>query len=152
MIKSVIFVLCIISISFSQVTIGKNIEQFKIKDQFNNTYQVEKTTKKIIFVFAKESGHTVKDLLNTKQKDFLTKRDILFVVDASAMPAFMKIFILPFTGYDYPILTIEEEKVSKKYINEKYKEKIMIVSLENRKVVDILYIDDKEELLHEIEN
>ena len=150
--KTLFLIIFLFSFSFSKVVIGKNMEQFKIHDQFSIPYQIEVTTKKIIFAFAKQSGHTVKDLLNKKEKDYLSKREILFIVDASSMPSFMKVFILPFTGYAYPILTIEDEEVSKKYINEDLSDKIMIVSLDNKEVTDIKYIDKEEQLINEIEN
>jgi len=152
MIKSLFLIIFLFSFSYSKVVVGENLEQFKIKDQFKHSYSLESSTKKVIFAFAKKSGHTVKNLLNNKEKDYLYKRDILFVVDASSMPSFMKIFILPFTGYAYPILTLEDEEVSKRYINEEFSDKIMIVSLDNSKVVDVKYIDDTEELIREIEN
>lgn len=152
MIKSFILIIILFSFSFSKIVIGKNMEQFKIYDQFNKPHHIESSTKKIIFAFAKQSGHTIKDLLNKKEKDYLSKRNILFIVDASSMPSFMKVFILPFTGYAYSILTLEDEEVSKSYINEELSDKIMIIVLENKKVLDVKYIDDTEQLISEIEN
>ena len=149
--KKILLVICLTSLLFSRMVVNQPIEQFNLKDQFDRSYKVTKDTKKIIFAFAKQSGHLVKDFLNTQKADYLSKRDMLFIVDASAMPSFMKMFILPFTGYTYPILTIEDEEISKRYINNKNSEKIMVVVLDNVKIVDIKYLDDAKQLKSEIE-
>jgi len=52
------------------------------------------------------------------------------------------LIIFPITGYDYPIIILDNNKLSNYYKNEKYKEKIMIITLEKFNVVDIKYIDN----------
>ena len=149
--NKILFIISLTSLVYSSMVINQPMEQFNLKDQFDKSYKVTKNTKKIIFAFEKHSGHIVKNFLNTQKADYLSKRDILFIVDASAMPSFMKMFILPFTGYDYPILTIEDEEISKKYIDDKNSEKIMVVVLDDINIVDIKYFDDVKSLQNEIE-
>ena len=149
--KIIIFTICLSSFLFSQVSVKHPIKKFNVQDQFAKYHQITKNTKKIIFAFKKSSGHLVKDFLVTKKPTYLSKKDILFVADVSAMPSFIKFFVLPITGYDFPIVTLDDEKLSKYYKNEKYIEKIMIVTLNSFFVTKIDYIDNIVDLQRIIE-
>ena len=142
--------ICLSSIVFSSVIVNQQIKNFNLLDQFGNKYQISKTTNKLIFAFKKDSGHLVKDFLATKESKYLSKKDILFIADVSAMPSFIKFFVLPITGYDYSIVTLDNDELSKYYKNEKFIEKIMIVTLNNLNVVDIKYLDNIIDLEREI--
>ena len=140
------------SLAFSEVVVNQPIKEFNLPDQFGNMHKIKSSTTKIIFAFKKVTGHIVKDFLATKSADFLSKRDILFVADVSAMPSFIKFFVLPITGYDYPIVTLDNDELSAYYKNKENEEKIMIVTLNNIKVTNIKYIENVTDLEKEIEN
>ena len=67
------------------------------------------------------------------------------------MPSFIKFFVLPITGYDYPIVTLDNDELSQYYKNEKYLDKIMVVTLNNINVTDIKYLDNVIDLEKEIQ-
>ena len=143
--------ICLSSLVFSSVVINQPIKKFELLDQFGNKHQITKETNKLIFAFKKDSGHLVKDFLATKKSTYLTKKDILFIADVSAMPSFIKFFVLPITGYDYPIVTLDNDELSQYYQNKEFIEKIMIVTLKKVNVIDIKYVDNVIDLEKEIQ-
>ncbi|MEA3497924.1 MAG: hypothetical protein U9R16_02580 [Campylobacterota bacterium] len=149
--KILILMIVISSLAFSSVVVNQPIKNFNLPDQFGNIHKIKNSTTKVIFAFKKASGHTVKDFVATKDADYLSKRDILFVADVSAMPSFIKFFVLPITGYDYPIVTLDNDELSDYYKNKGNEEKIMVVILNNMNVVDIKYIENVSDLQKEIE-
>lgn len=144
--KILILMVCIYSLSFSKVIVGDTIKQFNIKDQFDKPHIIKKSTKLLVFAFKKASGHEMKDYLKKQGADYLSSKDMLFIADVSAMPSFIKFFVLPITGYDFPILTLDDEAVSSEYKVEEMVEKVMVVTLDNLKVTNIRFIDKASEL------
>lgn len=136
------------------IQMGKKIDIFTFKDQFDKLRSVTEKTKKIIFVFTKETGHTTKEFLNQKPVDYLEKKDIIFVADVSPMPSLIReYFALPdLRKHQYPILLIYDEKVASKYKFEKEYKKIMIVDLDKLVIKDIKFLTTEEELKKEIDN
>ncbi len=130
---------------------GLNINSkisFTLPDQFDKAHTLNNRTKKIIFVFAKATGHTVKEFLKKQNKDYLSKRDTLFVADMSSIPTiFRNLFAMPdLKKSNYSILLIYDKDTSKKYKDESKADKISIVSLQNGTIKSIKYITTKEEL------
>ncbi len=147
--KIIISMICLSSLMYAKIVVGESIKQFNLLDQFSNSHTIAPTTKKLIFAFKKASGHIVKDFLKTKSSTYLSSKDILFIADVSAMPSFIKFFVLPITGYDYPIVTLDNNQLSKYYSpsdNSVNKEKIMVVTLENMTVKNIEFLTTTEEL------
>ena len=145
--KKILFLMLLAyTYSFAEIVVGKPFEQFSIKDQFGKDHQVKPSTKKVIFAFKKASGHSMKDYLKTKPKDFLAKNNAMYVADVTAMPSFIKFFVLPIKGYDFPIITLNDETLSKRYLNKEHIEKIMVVSLENFVITKIEYVQNAKEI------
>jgi len=145
--KILLLLVAIYSLSIAKVSVGDTIPQFNIKDQNGVEHQIKPTTKKIVFVFKKATGHIAKDFFQKKGKKFLEDNNILFVADVSGMPTIIKYFVLPIKGYDYPILTLDDEDVASKYKDEKYEDKIMVITLENMKVVGVDYTTNLEDII-----
>jgi len=151
--KIYILLTLISSLVFSKVTVAKQIEQFSIKDQFEQTHKLEKDTKKIIFAFSKSSGNKVRNFLSKQSLNYLTSKEILFVLDVSQMSLIRRWFVLDdLEKHKYSILLLEDEKISQNFIDEKRTDKVMVVSLSNLKVIGIDYLDTIDDLQNIIEN
>jgi len=138
---------------FASMQVGSEFENFKIKNQFDKEYSITPKTKKVIFVFSKANGHIVKDYLSSKEPDFLEKKDTLFVADVSAMPSIIAWFVLPgLKDNKYSIIVLKDDDISKKYKTKENEDKITLVYLNNKKIIDIKYLDDKQQLNKYLEN
>jgi hypothetical protein len=145
--KIIILIVFIYSYSFSAVVVGDTIDQFSIKDQFGVAHEIKATTKKIVFAFSKATGHSLKDFISKQEKDFLYVHDMLFVADVSGMPSFIKFFVLPIKGYDFPILTLDDESVASKYKDDDKTDKILVISLDKFKITNIQYLKDPKNII-----
>ena len=134
------------------ITVGSNIE-LALNDQFDKAHKIEESTKKVIFVFTKATGHLVKEFFNTKSEDFMQKRGIQFVADVSPMPSLiLEYAALPdLKKHKYPIMLIRDEKISPEFKNEANKEAIMIVNLDKLKVTNVKFVSNINDFQSEIE-
>jgi hypothetical protein len=121
---------------------------FTLPDQFDKAHSLQTETKTLILAFAKSTGHTVKAFLKKQDKDYLAKRDALFVADISPMPTVIRnTFALPdLKKSTYSVLLIYDKNIAKQLKNEKEADKIAVVTLENGVVKDTKYINSEEEL------
>ncbi len=135
------------------IVVGKPIKSVTLKDQFDKTGTIKPDTKKIIFVFAKSTGHLVKEYLNTKPNDYLTKKHTVFIADVSGMPSMiLKYMALPdLKKHKYSIYLIRDEKISEGFKNSKYKDYIMVVTLSNGTVKGARFVTTAKELQSAIE-
>jgi hypothetical protein len=151
--RKIYLLIVITTFLFSKVNVGENIPKFTIKNQFNKSHQIEEKTKKIIFVFSEENAHKVNSFLDKNKEDYLSSKNILFVTDISKIPSLLRWFLVDdLDKHKYSILLIDEEKVSKKYIDETRINKIMVVSLEKLRVTGLDYLSQIEELQNIVEN
>ncbi len=134
------------------INVGSKIE-FTLPDQFDKPHPLTNKTKKLILVFAKSTGHTVKAFLNKQDKNYLEKRNALFVADISPMPTVIRnTFALPdLKKSPYSVLLIYDEKIAKSLKNEKEADKIAIVDIENRVVKSVKYITTTKELQDQLQ-
>ncbi len=133
------------------INVGSKIA-FTLPDQFDKAHTLTPETKKIIFVFAKDTGHTVKTFLKEQDKDYLTKRDVLFVADISPMPTVIRnTFALPdFKKSAYSVLLIYDKEIAKKLKNDAKADKIAVATLNNGSVESVKYISTADELKTEL--
>ncbi|MEA3353034.1 MAG: hypothetical protein U9Q33_04355 [Campylobacterota bacterium] len=136
-----------------EVSLNKPLPKFELLDQFDSVHFNENSTKKLIFAFSKDIGHNVNEFLEKQKKSFLEDNDAKFIIDLSAAPSFVRsLFIVPkLEKYKYPVLIIDEEEVSKQFINFKHQEKVMLVTLDKQKVKNIEFLTDVNELKKAIE-
>ena len=129
------------------LNVGSTIS-FTLPDQFDKAHTLEAHTKTLILVFAKATGHTVKEFLKKQDSNYLPKRDTLFIADISPMPTIIRnTFALPdFKKSAYSVLLIYDKNIAKQLKNEKEADKIAVVTLENGVVKAAKYIDSEEEL------
>ena len=121
---------------------------FTLPDQFDKAVTLTPETKKVIFVFAKATGHTVKEFLKKQDKDYLPSRNALFVADISGMPTVIRnTFALPdFKKSAYSVALIYDKAIATSYKNEKDADKITIVTLSNDVITKKQTFSTEEEL------
>ena len=127
--------------------VGSKLE-FKLPDQFDNTVELSDSTKKVIFVFAKQTGHTVREFLKKESKEYLPSLNALFVADVSGMPTVIRnTFALPdFRKSPYSVALIYDEKIAKAYKDGIDANKIVVVYLENKEVTNVKMFTSEDEL------
>ena len=108
-------------------------------------------TKLIIVGFEKDTGATVNDFLNTKDKYYLQKNKAIFIADIHAMPSVItEMFALPkMKKYKHLIYLHYGKEFQKNTPNKD--DKITILRVENRKISNISYISTPKELQAAIE-
>ncbi|RUM74144.1 MAG: hypothetical protein DSZ11_04515 [Sulfurovum sp.] len=133
------------------INVGSTIT-FTLPDQFDKSHALSNETKKVIFVFAKATGHTVKKFLTQQDKNYLTERNALFVADISPMPTVIRnTFALPdLKKSAYSVLLIYDGEIAKQFKNDAKAEKIAVVTLNNSTVEAVKYISTAEELKVEL--
>ena len=135
----------------ANVTDGLNIDSkisFTLPDQFDKSHAINDDTKILIISFAKATGHTIKEYLEKQPKDYLSNKNAFFVADISPMPTVIRnTFALPdLQKSPYSVLLIYDKTIAQKIKDEKYKDKIVIVTLENSLVKEIIFISTEDEL------
>ena len=136
------------STNVSNVLNAGSTISFTLPDQFDKAHTLQADTKTLVLVFAKATGHTVKEFLKKQDSDYLAKRATLFVADISPMPTVIRnTFALPdLKKSAYSVLLIYDKNIAKQLKNEKEADKIAVVTLENGVVKATKYIDSEEEL------
>jgi hypothetical protein len=126
---------------------------FKLPDQFDHAHTLGSDTKKLIVVFAKETGHTVKEFLKEEPADYLEKHHALFIADISPMPVVIRnTFALPdLKKQHYSVLLIYDKTISKDFKKGTDTEKIAVVTLDHGKVTKLSYVEDDEDLKKALE-
>ncbi|HIP58802.1 MAG TPA: hypothetical protein EYH01_00065 [Campylobacterales bacterium] len=135
-----------------KIVVGSNMD-LALNDQFDKAHKIEESTKKVIFVFTKATGHLVKQFFNTQSEDFMQKRDIKFIADVSPMPSLiLEYAALPdLKKHKYPIMLIRDEKIAPNYKNDANSEAIMIVNLDKLKVTNVKFVSNINDFQNEIE-
>jgi len=137
----------------SGIVIGKELEEFNFKDQFDKEHSLTSDVKKVIFAFSKPTGHIMKLYMGIRKPDYLTSRDILFIADISGMPSMIsKMFAIPdMKESKYPILLIKEKENAVRFRNEEQKNAVMIISLENKIIKSVKFVTNEIDLKAEID-
>jgi hypothetical protein len=132
----------------SSLKIDSKLDNVTLKDQFDKPHSITIDTKKVIFVFQKATGHTTKEYLNKQDVNYLSSRDIIFIADVSPMPSLIKKYVaIPdLQKHKYPILLINDEKISNLYKDSKNEDKIVVVELDKFKITKVSYALTEDEL------
>ncbi len=137
--------------STNGLSVGSNID-FALPNQHDEIHSLQNDTKKVIFVFSKGMGHIVKNYLASQPKEFLPSKNMLFVADISPMPvAIRNLVAMPdLKKSKYSVLLMFEPSLAKAFIDEKNKDKIIVATLENKKITGITYAVNEKEFLEAI--
>ena len=138
---------------YEDIKIGNKLADFQISDQFDKKHILTNETKKVLFAFSKPTGHIMKIFMGNRPINYLSSRGILFIADVSGMP---KIIFNMFALDDmkeskYPMLLILEKENAKRFRNEDKKDSLMILSLKNKIITDIKFVDNEKDLIKEID-
>jgi len=153
MIKIYTLLIVISSFLFSKVIVGQNIESITLHNQFNKSHTIDKKTKKIIFVFTKENIQKLNGFLEKKDKDYLSSKDILFLIDIPEELSIFKWFgIDSLEQYKHSILVIDNKSILNRYQDLANRDKIMVITLSKLKIIGIDYFDDLEDFQNIVEN
>ncbi len=137
---------------FAKATDGLNVGSaldLKLPDQFDKSITLNSDTKKLIFAFSKETGHITREFFGKQEKDFLNSKKALLVADISKMPVFIRnTFAMPdLKKSSYHILLIYEGKLAKEFEKDiKDKNKVIVVTLNNKKVTKVDLASNEKEL------
>ncbi len=131
-----------------KLVVGKSLSELKLNDQNEKPQTISKETKIVFFSFAKPTGHICNKFLESKPANFLQEHNALYVADVSPAPSLIKkLFILPdLKKLKFPILLINNDKLSAEYSKGMNKDKIVVVHLENKKIVSIENLSDEKAL------
>ncbi len=140
---------------FTKSTNGLNVNSdidFALPDQRDKIYTLNSDTKKVIFVFSKGMGHIVKNYLSHQSQDFLPSKNMLFVADISPMPvAIRNLVAMPdLKKSNYSVLLIFKSELVKPFTNESIKDKIIIATLDNKKIINITLAVNEQEFINAI--
>jgi hypothetical protein len=127
--------------------VGSHID-FILPDQFGKSHKLSDDTKTIIFTFAKATSHIVRDFLHTQSDDFLSTKNANYIADISPMPVVIRnAFAMPdLKESNYPVLLMYDPVIASKFRDEAHKDEIMILSLEDKTIKDIKFVNDASSL------
>ena len=127
--------------------IGSTID-YILPDQFDKTHKLSTTTKKLLFAFTKDTGHIIKVFMMEKPEGFLQKKDAVIVADISAMPVVIQnTFALPdLKKSNYSMMLIYDKEMAKKLKEGQEATKVIVMTLENKKVTKVELAASEEEL------
>ncbi len=124
---------------------------YKFETPQGRQMKIPKKTELIIIAFEKDTGALVNNYLKTKNKYYLQKNHSIYIADIHAMPSIITtMFALPkLKKYKHLIYLHYDEKFQKDVPSKE--EKVTLLRLENRKIVDISFISTASELQTAIE-
>ena len=122
---------------------------YTLPDQFDKSYTLDDSIHTLIVVFAKESGHSVKNFLKEQPANYLSQHKAAFIADVSPMPVVIRnTFALPdLKKESYSVKLIYDKKIAdafKKYAQSS--EDILLVTLKNKKITGIKYVKTAQEI------
>jgi len=131
-----------------KIVVGKSLSEMKLNDQNEKPATISEETKIVFFSFSKPVGHMCNAFLESKPADFLAQHNAVYVADVSPAPSIIKkMFILPdLKELKFPILLINDDKLSAEYSKDMNKESIVVVHLDNEKITKIENLKDEKEL------
>ncbi len=131
-----------------KLVVDKSLSDLKLNDQFAKPQTIDADTKTVIFAFSKDVGHTCNDFFASKGESYLKDHKAVFVADVSAAPSLIRsMFIMPgLEEFKHTILVIDDADISAQYKPAHNDEKIVVVSVDNKKITAIEFLNSTDEL------
>ena len=131
-----------------KLVVGKSLSDLKLNDQNEKPQTLAADTKIVFFSFSKPTGHMCNEFLEKQPANYLVEHHAVYVADVSAAPSIIKsMFILPdLKELKFPILLINDDKLSAEYSKGMDKESIVVVTLENGTIKKIDNLKDSKAL------
>lgn len=125
---------------------------YTLPDQFDNSITLDGSIERVILVFAKATGHTVKEFLKNQPADYLTKHKASFIADVSPMPVVIRnTFALPdLKKQHYSVGLIYDKRISKEFTKGIDTDSIVVVTLKDMVISDIKYLKTEDELVERL--
>ena len=123
-------------------TIESQINAFSLKDQYGNLYEVDETTRLILFSKDMEGGSIIRTGLKETYRNYLSNHNAVFIADISGMPGLIRKFVaLPkMRKYPYSILLDMVSSVTKDFPSQP--DKATLIYVRNLRITDIQYIEN----------
>ena len=146
MLKKLIFTALLALGAFANsLSVGSDVSQIKIKNQFDAINPIAAETKTILFASDKATSDILKEYLLSKEGDILTKNNALYVGDISGMPSLISKFIALPKMKKYPFSVMLLDDTNKDFFG-KEEGKIIVYSLDNLKITEMKSISTAKEL------
>ena len=129
----------------NSLSVGSDVSNVTIKDQFEKSNTISAETKTILFASDKDMSDILKEYLLSKEGDILTKNNAIYVADISGMPSLISKFIALPKMKKYPFSVMLLDDTNKDYFA-KQEGKIIVYTLDNAKVTQISTISTAKEL------
>lgn len=143
-----------IALSASAVSVKSNIsvlDNYKYETPQGRPMKIPHKTKLILIAFEKDTGATVNELLNTKNKYYLQKNRAIFIADIHKMPSLItKMFALPKMRKYKHLIYLQYGNKFENSIPHK-DDMITVLRVNNRTVTNISFVSDKKEVQSAIE-
>lgn len=136
-----------------KLVVEQSLADLTLSDQHEKPYTLAADTKTLIFAFSKDVGHTCNDFFATKDENYLNAHKAVFVADVSSAPSLIRsMFIMPgLKDFKHTVLVIDDKSVANGYKAGQDSTKIIVVSLEDKKITAINTVSSTEELTSKIE-
>ncbi len=137
-----------------KLVVGKTLADITLNDQFEKPHTFYAETKKVIFAFSKNSAHTCNDYFDKKKPTYLADNHVQYVADISSAPFIIKfLFVMPsIKDLKHAVLLLDNEEVAASFKTGIDSQKIVIVTLNNKKITNIKTITTEDELTKEIQS
>ncbi len=137
-----------------KLVVDKYIDDLVLKDQFEKEHAINKDTYRLIFAFSKDAAHLCNDFFNTQKPTYLQDHHSQFIADVSAAPSLIRsLFILPgLKDFKHTVLLLDDKKVAAPYREGMDTDKVVIVYIINKRIVEIKDINSAMELKEAIED
>jgi len=126
---------------------------YTLFDQFGKAHTLDDSIHTLILVFAKDTGHAVKAFLGAQSADYLMTHHAAFVADISLMPVVIRnTFALPdLKTQPYSVNLILDETIASSLKKGAKVDGITVVTLKNKQVEKVAYVENAEALKAMIE-
>ena len=142
--KIIITSLLLISTLFAEIKIGEAFPTLTLVDQFHTKTEIQtKGSTTLILSFEKDVSSSIKKYIDAKEKDFLTKNNIMYISDISSMPSFITswIAIPKMKKFTFNISLINDEKEA--LFLDRREGKVTVVTLDDNVIQTINYVEAK---------
>jgi len=114
-------------------------DKYEYKNQYGDLIKIPKETKTILISFEKTTSKLINETLDEE-------KNIVFIADISNVPSFLiSIFVLSsLQDYKHEIFLNYDDSFKDNIIHKD--EKITVVKLQNKKIINISFISTKQEL------
>jgi len=143
--KIIMLMLLFFSALFAQIKVGEGFPDYKLVDQFDKEMPIKRegnTT--LILSFEKDVSSEIKKYIDTKEKNFLEKNNLMYVSDISSMPSFITSwFALPkMKKFGFRVALIYKDNIGD--IIPREEGKTTVIKLDYNKIMSIDFVLPKD--------